>query len=233
MFADRFSNARAKVRALAAALLCIAVAACSTPNLVPGGRVSSAAPPKVRQSYSTPRTATADLRQCEAKLNAANVAFNLLPDQNYGGGCSAINAVKLLNFGVEATNLGAMTCPLAANFAYWTHYAVQPAARLVFGSELVRIETYGTYNCRNIAGSGKLSEHAHSNAVDVSGFVLADGRRISVLNGWNGDGQSQRFLRIIRGSACKRFKTVLSPDYNADHANHLHLDMGGRGDYCR
>jgi len=74
----------------------------------------------------------------------------------------------------------------------------------------------GTYACRSIAGSGRLSEHATANAVDVAAFILADGRRISVLEGWNGDERHARFLRSVRVSACRRFNTVLSPDYNAD-----------------
>jgi hypothetical protein len=185
-------------------------------------------------SFNTP-----DARLCLGKLKAAEVRFQSLPNQDNGGGCHLIDTVKLLDFGTEATNLGAMTCPLAANFTAWARYAARPAAKLYLGSELMRIETMGTYNCRNIGGgrSGKLSEHAHANAVDVSAFVLQDGHRISVLNGWNGSPSERDFLRRIRSSACKRFGTVLSPDFNAAHANHLHFDMGhsmkdGSG-YCR
>lgn len=191
-------------------------------------RVSTASRPPARPAQPSPT-----LRQCMAKLTSNDVRFDLLPDRNYGGGCSALNSVKLLDIGVPATNLGAMTCALAANFAAWSRYAVQPAARLIFGTEIARIDTFGTYNCRPIAGSGKLSEHAHSNAVDVSAFVLADGRRITVKEGWEGDGQARQFLRIVHTSACKRFNTVLSPDYNAAHKDHLHFDMGGKGGYCR
>ena len=64
-------------------------------------------------------------------------------------------------------------------------------------------------------------------------LVLADGRRISVKDGWNGSNQERAFLRTIHASACKRFNTVLSPDYNAAHHDHFHFDMGGRGGFCR
>jgi hypothetical protein len=106
-------------------------------------------------------------------------------------------------------------------------YAVRPAAKQYLGADVVRIETMGTFNCRNIYGgrSGKLSEHAFANAVDVSAFVLRDGRRVSVLSGWNGSSEERAFLRRLHQSACKRFGTVLGPDYNAAHANHFHLDM--------
>lgn len=200
-------------------------------DLVPRGRVERPSKPVRTARPAAPPTL--EVRQCMAKLQSQSVAFTPLPDQNFGGGCSALGSVKLLDIGVPATNLGAMTCNLAANFAAWARYGVQPAARLILGAEIERIETFGTYNCRPIAGSGKLSEHAHSNAVDVSAFVLSDGRRISIEKDWNGDRQTRQFLEIVRASACKRFRTVLSPDYNAAHHDHFHFDMGGRGGFCR
>jgi hypothetical protein len=97
----------------------------------------------------------------------------------------------------------------------------------------------GTYSCRNVNGgrSGKLSEHAFGNAVDVSAFVLRDGRRVSVLSGWHGKSDEREFLRRLHQSACKRFGTVLGPDYNSAHANHFHFDMAKSmkdgSAYCR
>lgn len=169
-----------------------------------------------------------------AELQAAGVRFTPLPDQEFGGGCSARGALRLNDIGTATTNLGPMTCPLARNFAAWVRHAVRPAARQVWGKDVVRVETFGTYSCRNIYGgrSGRLSQHAHANAIDVSAFVLDDGRRITLLDGWEGDDRSREFLRLIRTSACRRFPTVLSPDYNAAHANHFHFDMSGNG-FCR
>jgi hypothetical protein len=167
-------------------------------------------------------------RQCLSSLKANDVRFTPLPNQSFGGGCQTIDTIKLMSFATEASNLGAMTCPLAASFTAWAKYAVRPAAKQYLGSDVVRIETMGTYSCRNVNGakSGKLSEHAYGNAVDVSAFILKDGRRISVLNGWNGNADERAFLRRLHQSACKRFGTVLGPNYNALHANHFHFDMG-------
>jgi hypothetical protein len=178
-------------------------------------------------------------KQCLSTLKANEVKYTPLPNQNFGGGCKTIDTVKLMQFSTEASNLGAMTCPLAANFTAWAKHAVRPAAREYLGADVVRIETFGTYNCRNVKGarSGKLSEHAFGNAVDVSAFILKDGRRISVLNGWNGSADERAFLRRLHQSACKRFGTVLGPNYNAAHANHFHFDMGKTmkdgSSYCR
>ena len=65
--------------------------------------------------------------------------------------------------------------------------------------------------------------------------MLADGRRISVRDDWAGDDHEARFLRAVRSSACTMFSTVLSPDYNAAHADHFHFDQADRmvGSVCR
>ena len=77
--------------------------------------------------------------------------------------------------------------------------------------------------------NGLWSEHARANAVDIAGFRLEDGRRISVAADWNDRGDKGRFLRDVRDGACRLFSTVLSPDYNRAHRDHLHLDEAGRG----
>ncbi len=174
------------------------------------------------------------VRVCLANLSQL-ARFEALPDRDFGGGCHSFASVKLTDIGVPVANLGAMNCALAATFTAWVRNAVMPAARLYLGAELARVETFGSYSCRNVNGAlaGRLSEHAAANAVDVSGFVLADGRRITIKRDWtSSDPAIRSFLLAIRTSACRRFKTVLSPDYNALHADHFHLDMG-RGPFCR
>ena len=199
-----------------------------------GGRKESDIVRHGNDSFKSP-----DARMCLSDLKAKSVRFSALANQSFGSGCRTIDTVKLMDFGTEATNLGAMTCPLAANFTAWARYAVRPAAKQYLGSDVVRIETFGSYSCRNVGGgrSGKLSEHSFGNAVDVSAFVLKDGRRISVLGGWRGSKSEQEFLRRLHQSACKRFGTVLGPDYNGSHANHFHFDMAqsmkNGSAYCR
>lgn len=215
-----------KLSASAAALL--ALAAC-------GGRGGD--DNIVRQSNDAFQGTEA--RVCLANLKSNSVKFSALPNQSFEGGCRTIDTIKLMDFGTPTTNLGAMTCPLAANFTAWARHAVNPAARQYLGSEVVRIEAMGTYSCRNVNGgrSDKLSQHAFGNAIDISAFVLSDGRRVSVLTGWNGVKTEQEFLRRLHQSACKRFGTVLGPDYNGAHANHFHFDMAQSmkdgSAYCR
>jgi hypothetical protein len=188
-----------------------------------------------RRPEPAPAERTVTNRQCLADLTRDHVRFKSLPDRTFGGGCSAVGAVQLLDIGTPVTNLGAMTCPLARQFAAWTREAMQPAARAWLGSRVVRVESFGTYSCRpvNSRPGARLSEHGRSNAVDVGAFVLADGRRITVLDGWRGgDEDVRRFLRAIHDSGCRRFGIVLGPDADAFHRNHLHFDMG-QGPYCR
>lgn len=224
-------------RMLLAAAAALSLTACfGAPDVMKGGdkKHPTASTGKRPQVNSTPSFTSAESRQCAVDLKQAGVRFTPLANEDHGGGCSSIDSVKLLDIGTPTTGLGAMTCPLARNFAAWAQYAVKPAARKFFGTEVVKIETFGTYSCRNIYGgrSGRLSQHASSNAIDISGFVLADGRRIMLDGGWKGDKPSQDFLRALHTSACRRFGTVLGPDYNAAHYNHFHMDMSGNG-YCR
>ena len=223
----------ARISKLAVLVAAASLAACADHSIVHQGRARPAIASAPRALPSSER-----YRMCTARLEAAQVRYTPLPNEDKGGGCHIIDAVKLMDIGTPTANLGAMTCPLAATFAGWARYAVRPAARLYLGSEVVRIETFGTYACRDVRGTGgtiagKRSEHAHANAVDVSAFVLADGRRVSVLGDWRADGQTAQFLRVIHQSACKRFPTVLSPNYNEAHRDHFHFDMGGKGGYCR
>lgn len=185
-------------------------------------------PPK-RLTIDSPQ-----VRVCLANLSQL-ARFNALPDRDFGGGCHSFASVKLTDAGVPVSNLGPMSCPLAATFTAWIRNGVMPAARLYLRTELQRVETFGSYSCRNVNGAmaGRLSEHAAANAVDVSGFVLADGRRITLKGDWTSpDPNVRSFLTVIRASACRRFKTVLSPDYNRLHADHFHFDMG-RGPFCK
>ncbi len=216
-------------RSGAAVMVAIALSACG------GGR--PAAPTRPRNS--PPVTLTVEpsraTRQCFADLNREAVRYSALPDRDYGGGCTLVGTVQLIDYGVPTSNLKAMGCPLARSFVAWVRNGVVPAGREILGSPVVRVESFGTYACRSIIGgsSNRLSQHATGNAVDIAAFVLADGRRITIERDWvSADPAVRDFLQVIRRSACRRFTTVLSPDYNAAHYNHLHLDLSGQA-LCR
>jgi hypothetical protein len=182
-------------------------------------------------------------RQCLAQLGQTGSRFQPVEDRYFGAGCSTLNSVRIAALRsdtapVELSNLGPVACPTANSFAGWARFGVDRAARKILGSPLVRIETMGSYACRNVAGSSRRSAHASAEAIDVSGFILADGRRVSVAGDWTaGSAQEREFLRVIHQSACKRFGTVLGPEYNAAHRDHFHLELKGSGrrgsSFCR
>jgi hypothetical protein len=174
-------------------------------------------------------------RQCLAELGNMGARYSVVPNHNYGGGCSTRGSVALMATPALATNIKAIRCPLARNLALWVRDDVQAAAKKWLGSKVVRIDSMGAYSCRNIIGGrndNQRSEHATANAVDIGGFMLADGQRVTVQSGWYGKDDERQFWREIRAAGCKRFQTVLSPEYNAAHHDHLHFDMG-RGPFCR
>jgi hypothetical protein len=91
------------------------------------------------------------------------------------------------------------------------------------------------YACRNVnnADAGNLSFHAFGDALDVSGFTLKDGRTITVEPAWLGtEEQGSKIIRFAHDSACTHFTTVLGPEANALHHDHLHVDLGCHGKSC-
>lgn len=123
-------------------------------------------------------------------------------------------------------------CPLMLASYIWLR-DVDRAAQKRLGSGLNKVHHAGTYSCRRQRGntSGAWSEHAFANAWDITGFELDDGRVISVLKHWDGrkdkDAKTKaKFLRDARKSACRVFRVVLTPDFNAAHKDHFHLDQG-------
>ena len=96
--------------------------------------------------------------------------------------------------------------------------------------------TVGTaYACRNVnnAREGNLSFHAFGDALDVIGFTLEDGRSINVETAWPGtEAQGSKIIRFAHDAACTHFTTVLGPEANALHHDHLHVDLGCHGARC-
>lgn len=224
------------LRIVIISLASLALGACS---LLPSGRDTSSQPARSTAAANMP--VSPEAQKCLAELGKSGSRFSPVPDRYYGAGCSTLNAVRMNDLrsdlsNVAISNLGPVACPTANTFAGWARFGVDRAARQILGSELVRIETMGSYACRNIAGSSKRSAHSTAEAIDVSGFLLADGRRIVVSEDWSkGSAKERQFLRVVHQSACKRFGTVLGPEYNAAHRDHFHLERfnKGRKGFCR
>ncbi|SEQ86261.1 extensin-like domain-containing protein [Sphingobium sp. YR768] len=176
---------------------------------------------------------TGDAAGCKALLDRAGIAYTAMKP---GGAdqCHYIDAVRLKPDS-DAIALApasvAPSCPVVAALKLWEWQVVQPAAQRIYGQPVRSIRHFGSYSCRRMYGrsQGDFSEHATADAIDVAAFVLKDGRQVSVLKDWKGEGKDAAFLRDVRDGACRLFSTVLSPDYNAAHRDHFHLDQAERG----
>ena len=181
-----------------------------------------------------PEAAEGVIRACIDTLAAAGVLVERRPDKDDGGFCAARGVVRLT--GGDVTPLSPagldMQCPLLVRYVIWDRQVLRPEVERRFGAKPARVDSMGSYACRRIYGSqnaaDRPSEHARANALDVAGVTLDDGRRISVAADWDGSGpagaEGAALLRRLRDGACRVFSTVLTPDYNAAHADHLHLD---------
>lgn len=124
-----------------------------------------------------------------------------------------------------------LRCPMVPQVESWTASAVAPAAERHFGVPIRELTVAASYGCRpiNHVSGGRLSEHGYANAIDVSAFILADGRKISVKSGWYGSASERAFLRDVHRGACRDFSTVLGPEADANHRDHFHFDLARHG----
>jgi hypothetical protein len=132
---------------------------------------------------------------------------------------------------VEIKPSATLACPMVSALDRWIIDSVQPAAHRWFRQPVVEIKQISAYSCRGMNGQpgARISEHAFGNALDIAGFTLADGRNITVKNGWRGSPEEQGFLRDVQGTACEQFSTVLAPGSNRFHYDHFHFDLMRRG----
>lgn len=170
-----------------------------------------------------------DRAACHAALDRAGLRTVAIADSREGEFCGFTDAVAVERSSIPWSEAPLrLTCPMVVALAVWERQVVAPAAERHLGTRVVRIQHFGTYSCRRVAGgaSGRPSQHATANAIDVGAFQLANGRRVTVKGDWGKDTAEAAFLREVHDGSCRVFRAVLGPDYNAAHADHLHLDMG-------
>ena len=169
-----------------------------------------------------------DPAACRAILVQGGIEYAEVPAT--AGACGLTDTVRLRSGLAPLSPADApMTCKEALAFGIWERQVVQTAAFDELGQAVVGIDHFGSYACRRQYNrqEGPISEHATANAIDVAAFRLADGTVISVARDWADAGAKGRFLHRVRDGGCRIFLTTLSPDYNLEHHDHFHLDMGG------
>ena len=149
-------------------------------------------------------------------------------------GCGVEDPVRVAAVaGVALDRPAVMNCRTAKALRDWVAGGVVPAfARM---GEVASLKVAAGYTCRtrNNRPGGRISEHGRGAAIDVSAFRLADGREVTVLEGW----RALSTRAAVQGAwraACGPFGTVLGPNADRYHRDHLHLDTAARRSaYCR
>lgn len=181
------------------------------------------------------RLALSDPQQCLAVLDGAAQMIPLDPFE-VSPDCHVRNRVALSAVGDARIDRIETSCATALRLAMWERHGVGPAARDILGTDVRVLRQIGSYNCRPMrtssGNSTRWSTHSTADAIDITGFDFADGRQIRLIADWDDGTEEGLFLRSVRDSACTWFATTLSPDFNALHADHFHLQARGWGT-CR
>jgi hypothetical protein len=162
---------------------------------------------------------------CLAQLTERGATFESRGDIDGSGSCGITNAVALRASPAALQGTTTLSCPMALAVTDFERDIVQPAAQRYLGERVVRMRVLSAYRCDHIAGSGRLSQHAIGQAIDIASFETAR-ERITVQDSWRDRGPRGEFLRAVARGACARFSVVLTPNSNRDHYNHFHLDIG-------
>jgi hypothetical protein len=163
---------------------------------------------------------------CKFALANTGLPASLRPAKAVGTSCELSGIVLLSRLSAARLKPEETRCNIAARLYMWEKHVLQPAALSYFHEPVAEILHFGSFSCRTIAGSSYMSEHAHANAFDISAFKLKSGKVISVLKDWSPRTTEMKFLHAARDGACDYFNLTLSPDYNAAHKDHFHVDMG-------
>lgn len=214
--------------------------------LLPFASVSAAPRPPVRpddmpspapKSVDQPAAKKSQHQTACAALTGDNVDARLLPPK-IDGDCGTnspylLRSIKIEHRKIELTSPATVNCAMGTAFVDWVK-RVDQLSRTTHGVEVARVRTGASYICRrrNNAKSGKISEHGFANALDLTGFDLANGRQVHLPAAWQAGGADEMLTRQSHQLGCTIFTTVLGPEANALHKDHLHLDMGCHGKSC-
>jgi hypothetical protein len=218
------------------ALLCVVASSfAARADDVPLPRPRPATPPAWSEPHSFHEAAGPDFdagkvtdkpTECSERL-AKIGEIALMPRLIGPGACGGEDIVRLDAVRVDDKRVilkpaPYLRCPMAEQLALWVRDDAAPSAA-GFGAALQTVETFDDFSCRgrNRQVHGKLSEHGKGNAVDVRAFALSDGRQIALT-----DVNASKAVRdSLHDSACRRFTTVLGPDSDGFHEEHIHLDL--------
>nr|WP_255768807.1 extensin family protein [Maritalea mediterranea] len=145
-----------------------------------------------------------------------------------------LNAIEIDGRNIRLATPVTINCAMGTAFIGWVK-RVDHLSRTIHGAGLKQLNTGTSYVCRrrNNADTGKISEHGFANAIDLTGFVLTNGATVKLPDAWTAEDEDQKLIRQSHKLGCDIFTTVLGPEANAAHKDHLHLDLGCHGARCR
>jgi hypothetical protein len=183
-----------------------------------------------------------ELALCLRDLRAMGADFteDAMIDDETGCGIAHPVTVRRILPSVTLEPEATIRCETALDLARMTRDMLIPAATRAFPDRpaLTGISQASGYVCRNrnSAEDGKISEHAHGNAIDIAALRFGK-ESVPLMIAKQDDGTAEAaFQRALNAIACLYFTTVLSPGSDAAHQDHLHLDVIERKSgfrYCR
>ncbi|MBE2275676.1 MAG: extensin family protein [Rhodobacteraceae bacterium] len=203
------------------------------PKPRPAG-LATASAPTAAASEATPKEKKGKKKKEKTSARGSVCGVNTVKGEKIAAipakvkGCGLKNGVRVTSVsGVRISPAITVDCATATALDRWIGGAVQPA----YGGKVVEVRIAAHYICRtrNNRKGAKISEHGRGKAVDIAGFVLSNGKTVSVL------GNYDKTLRKVHKQACGPFGTTLGPGSDGFHEDHLHLDTAAHrsGSYCR
>jgi len=173
---------------------------------------------------------------CPVVLDGRAVGKIMAPLAENGCGTQSpfrITAIRTPDRTIKLSSAIKVNCSMATALVEWVS-ALDRQVEAASKSTLSKINVGTSYTCRrrNNQESGKISEHGFANALDLTGFELGNGKTVALPSAWNTEGVAQELIKSAHKLACTHFTTVLGPQANALHQDHLHLDMGCHGKSC-
>jgi hypothetical protein len=196
-----------------------------------GGDNQPAEQPSEKDKSTEQAPAAPQPSACRAALTEEIAIAPSIPDVHGPGGCGGTDLVRLEaimlpdKHRVAVTPAATLRCAMASAIADWVRTDIAPLTEKL-GSEITALDNFDSYECRgfNRIPGAHLSEHGRANALDVRAFKLADGRSISLTDRT----VSRETRESVLHSVCARFMTVLGPDSDGYHEDHIHLDLAER-----
>jgi hypothetical protein len=180
----------------------------------------------------------ADHAECTRELQSLGVVFRETPRIDDGNGCGIDKPIIVSQAlpGITLKPEATLRCPTALALARWMKGSVIPTASVALpeSGDITTINQASAYICRlrNGADTGKISEHARGNAIDIASFSFKKGEDVAVRSRREDSTLTGAFQRTVSAAGCLYFTTVLDPESDAAHETHFHLDVLQRnGDY--